>query len=219
METTETADTGAIRSKLYEMGFRFPLRFDLILQNHVGFRRLAETFGEGSLKYPPGNWMKGFQESVYINHAMEHLRLYLAKDTTEDHLAHALWNLYALTYVQEKLPHLLDLTGQEWPPVKLCEPMGAVQAECEEQSLKQDEVDEVDEAQFSVHFFPVKPTWHEEILDGIENWNGPSWYIICSDWISNQLGNHQYAKRETAILNANQAMWDQWEMYKVVKST
>lgn len=113
---TETADTGAIRSKLYEMGFRFPLRYDLLVDNDVGFRRLAEAFGEGLLKYKPRNWKKGFPESVFINHIQEHLRLHLTGDQTEDHLAHACWNLYALMFVQERLPHLMDLTEKSWPP-------------------------------------------------------------------------------------------------------
>ncbi len=112
LPTRVTTDTGAIRETEYHKGPRgYPLRFDLILSNDVGFRRLAETFGEGFLKYGADNWKKGFKESVLVNHALEHIRLHIAKDTTEDHVTHALWNLYTLTWVQENLPQLMDLTG------------------------------------------------------------------------------------------------------------
>lgn len=103
-------ETGAVRAKEYAQEGEFPIRLDLILQNYVALRRLGETFGEGSLKYPPGNWMKGFKQSVLLNHAMEHLRLYMAGDTKEDHLAHACWNLMSLMWFEEKGPaSLFDL--------------------------------------------------------------------------------------------------------------
>ncbi len=114
--TSTTASTGAVRSKLYEMGHQFELRYDLMLDNDVAMRRIAEVFGEGFRKYPFRNWKKGFPESVYINHAFEHLRMYLTGDQSEDHIAHACWNLMALMFAQERLPELLDLTSQPWPP-------------------------------------------------------------------------------------------------------
>lgn len=100
---SETTDTGAIRDKVYSLGpHGFPLRFDLVLSNDVGFRRLAETFGEGFLKYGADNWKKGFTESNLLCHALEHIRLYLSGDRGEDHVTHAMWNLYTLTWMQEK---------------------------------------------------------------------------------------------------------------------
>lgn len=116
---TETADTGAVRSKLYELGYRFELRYDLMLDNDVAMRRIAEVFGEGFRKYPFRNWKKGFPESVYINHAFEHLRMHITGDTTEDHIAHATWNLMSLMFTQERRPELLDITNQSWPPFPL----------------------------------------------------------------------------------------------------
>jgi len=113
----ETADTGAVRSTLYPPGKQFPARYDLLFRNAVAMRRLAETFGEGAAKYGDDNWMKGFKESVYISHALEHIRLYLAGNREEDHLAHASWNLLSLMWVQENLPKLIDLSHEKSPSV------------------------------------------------------------------------------------------------------
>jgi hypothetical protein len=106
----ETESTGAVRNKLYPMGAHFPARYDLLLRNAEAMKRLAETFGEGFDKYGADNWMKGFKESMYLSHGIEHLRLYAAGDASEDHLAHATWNLMALMWVQANRPDLLDLT-------------------------------------------------------------------------------------------------------------
>lgn len=108
--TSETASTGAERTSMYPKGEKFAARYDLMFRNDVGMRRLAETWGEGFEKYGADNWMKGFPASVFISHALEHIRLYLSGDRSEDHLAHGAWNLLALCWVEEKKPELLDLT-------------------------------------------------------------------------------------------------------------
>ncbi len=108
--TTETASTGAIRSQLYPKGAKFPARYDLMMRNGAGMRRLAETYGEGVARYSPDNWMNGFDESVMISHALEHLRLHLAGDKTEDNLAHSCWNLMTLMWIEENKPELMDIT-------------------------------------------------------------------------------------------------------------
>ena len=108
METSP--DTGAVRSKLYakEHGDAFPPRYDLI---HPDFlRRLAETMGEGQAKgYPPHNWMRGFEDTVYFQHAMNHLELWRMGDKTEDHLAHAAFNIMGLMFIQDHMPELVTL--------------------------------------------------------------------------------------------------------------
>lgn len=110
--TRETSATGAVRETLYHKGpGGFPLRYDLVFSNEVGLRRIAETFGEGFLKYGAHNWKQGFPESVLLNHAFEHLRKWMAGDRTEDHLSHAMWNIYTLMWVEEQMPELLDVTG------------------------------------------------------------------------------------------------------------
>ena len=112
---TERAATGAERSQLYPTTCNqfyptFPTRIDLVFTNPVAMERLGQTYGEGASKYPPHNWKKGFPESVLLAHVYEHLRKYQDGDFSEDHLAHAAWNLHTLMYVQEKQIELLDLT-------------------------------------------------------------------------------------------------------------
>lgn len=106
----EKAETGAVRSSMYPPGAKFPARYDLLFRNAAGLRRLAEAYGEGVAKYGPDNWMNGFPESVMVSHALEHFRLFMAGDTSEDHLAHAAWNVMTLIWIQENKPELLDLT-------------------------------------------------------------------------------------------------------------
>lgn len=83
-------------------------RFDLITP--VGLRRLAETYGEGSLKYGDENWLKGIDTKNLMNHALTHLNKYMAGDKTEDHLAHAAWNLFAIMHNEELLPKMQNIT-------------------------------------------------------------------------------------------------------------
>lgn len=109
----EEASTGAKRSSLYPKGAQFPARYDLMWRNAAGMRRLAEAWGEGFNKYGADNWFKGFAESVLISHTLEHIRLYLAGDKTEDHLGHCSWNILALCWIEENKPELLDLTKPE----------------------------------------------------------------------------------------------------------
>jgi hypothetical protein len=87
-------------------------RFDLVTNNDVGFRRLAETYGEGAVKYGDHNWKKGLSESNLINHGLAHLQQYLSGDRSEDHIAHLIWNFYTLMWMQEHRPDLMDLSAQ-----------------------------------------------------------------------------------------------------------
>lgn len=80
-------------------------RYDLI--NTVGLRRLAETYAEGSKKYGDSNWQKGIPSPDLMNHAETHIQAWKNGDTSEDHIAHAVWNLFTLMYTEERLPHLI----------------------------------------------------------------------------------------------------------------
>ena len=97
--------TGAVRGE--EKFNRFPARFDLI--SYIGERRLAETYGEGSVKYGDDNWLKGIPLKNLMNHAKDHINKYLGGDTNEDHLAHAAWNLFAAMHMEESNPSMNDL--------------------------------------------------------------------------------------------------------------
>ncbi len=97
-----TYSTGAVRSADAEA-----TRFDLVPQ--VGLRRLAETCAEGAAKYGDRNWEQGFPATSLLNHALRHVHLWLVGDDTEDHLAHAAWNLFALMHFEEEMPSMIDV--------------------------------------------------------------------------------------------------------------
>lgn len=42
-----------------------------------------------------------------LNHAVRHLYLWLQGDTSEDHLAHAAWNIFAIMHFEEARPELI----------------------------------------------------------------------------------------------------------------
>jgi hypothetical protein len=110
----ETYNTGAIRSELYGQDpLGFDIRLDLVMMNGEALRRLAAAYGEGAVKYDKDpdtvNWMKGFPESVLLKHAIEHLICHLEGDKTEDHLAHATWNLFTAMWQEKYKPELMDL--------------------------------------------------------------------------------------------------------------
>lgn len=89
---------------------KFPPRFDLL--PFEGLRRWAEAFGEGSLKYGDGNFRKGMEDRCLLQHALTHLFLYQAGDTTEDHLGHAMWNIGMLCKMEKERPELMVLREQ-----------------------------------------------------------------------------------------------------------
>jgi len=86
-------------------------RFDLI--SPVGLRRIAETYGEGSLKYGDENWLKGIDARNLMNHAQTHINKYMSGDRSEDHLAHASWNLFAIMHFEELMPKMINITSRK----------------------------------------------------------------------------------------------------------
>ncbi len=94
-----TFSTGAVRSSDCANE-----RWDLI--SPVGLRRVAETCAEGAKKYSDFNWEKGMPVSEMLNHGIRHIYLYASGDRSEDHLAHAAWNLLGAMHSEELWPHL-----------------------------------------------------------------------------------------------------------------
>lgn len=99
MSDTITFPTGAVRSS-----DRAKQRYDLI--SPIGLRRLAETCHEGAEKYSDYNWEKGMPIAEMLNHAAAHIYAYLSGDRSEDHLAHAAWNLFGAMHSEELWPEL-----------------------------------------------------------------------------------------------------------------
>jgi hypothetical protein len=98
--------TGAVRGSDAEN-----VRFDLITP--IGLRRLAETCAEGAKRYGDRNWEKGMPASVMLNHALRHIYLWIDGDTSEDHIAHATWNLMAIMHFEETMPQLIDVPSRQ----------------------------------------------------------------------------------------------------------
>lgn len=101
-----TFPSGAVRGTDAEN-----VRFDLITP--IGLRRLAETCAEGARKYGDRNWEKGMPASVMLNHAIRHIYLWLQGDRSEDHLAHANWNIMAVCHFEETMPDLIDVPSRK----------------------------------------------------------------------------------------------------------
>ena len=89
------------------------VRFDLITP--IGLRRLAETCAEGSKKYGDRNWERGIPASQMLNHAIRHIYLWIQGDRTEDHLAHAAWNVLGVAHFEEAMPEMIDVPTQKQP--------------------------------------------------------------------------------------------------------
>ena len=70
------------------------------------FLSVGHACHEGAVKYDDFNWEHGFPVHDLLNHAIRHLLLDLQGDTTEDHLGHASWNLFAAIHSHELWPHL-----------------------------------------------------------------------------------------------------------------
>lgn len=100
-----TFSTGAVRGTDAEN-----VRFDLITP--IGMRRLAETCAEGAKKYGSRNWLRGIPASVMLNHAIRHLYLWLEGDRSEDHLAHAAWNVLGVCHFEEAMPEMIDVPAR-----------------------------------------------------------------------------------------------------------
>jgi hypothetical protein len=100
-----TFSTGAVRGTDAEN-----VRYDLITP--IGLRRLAETCAEGAKKYGPFNWQRGIPASVMLNHAIRHIYLWLEGDRSEDHLAHASWNILGVCHFEEEMPAMIDVPSR-----------------------------------------------------------------------------------------------------------
>jgi len=85
--------TGAVRSCEADNE-----RWDLI--PFIGLLRLARTCAEGARRYGVGNWLRGIPIENLLDHAIRHLFFYIAGDRSEDHLAHAAWNILAACHME-----------------------------------------------------------------------------------------------------------------------
>lgn len=74
-------------------------RFDLI--SPFAIKRLAQVYERGAAKYDDRNWEKGAPYCRFLDSALRHINQYLSRETDEDHLAQAAWNLLAIMHFEE----------------------------------------------------------------------------------------------------------------------
>lgn len=77
-------------------------RYDLIPP--VPLKRLADLYARGAEKYDDHNWAKGMNTSRILASLLRHIEAYRLGDKTEDHLAAAAWNAFAIMHFE----------GTEW---------------------------------------------------------------------------------------------------------
>jgi hypothetical protein len=96
MADNEVFSTGAVRDNQTDK-----LRYDLM--SPLAARRIAQVFTKGAKKYGDRNWEKGMPFSRVLASALRHIESYKLGDVSEDHLAHAAWNLEALLHYEEMI--------------------------------------------------------------------------------------------------------------------
>lgn len=99
-------DLGVVFNTGAKRGTENTARYDLI--SPIALRRWAETCDEGAKKYGVGNALKGIPCSNLLNHAMNHIEKWRSGDRSEDHLAHAFWNIGMMMHFEERLPEMID---------------------------------------------------------------------------------------------------------------
>lgn len=102
-------NTGAVRSADCEQ-----TRYDLITP--VGLKAVARTYAEGMQKFGYCNWENGMPVTDLLNHAIAHIYNFLGGDRSEDHLAHATWNLLGAVHSMELWPEL----NKQWLRTENC---------------------------------------------------------------------------------------------------
>jgi hypothetical protein len=73
-------------------------RFDLIPSGPL--YRLAMVYSRGAKKYGDRNWEKGQPITRYMASAMRHLLAWSVGLQDEDHLAQAVWNIFAMMHTE-----------------------------------------------------------------------------------------------------------------------
>lgn len=79
-------------------------------------RRVSIKYQQGAEAYGERNWEKGIPYSSLIDSAQRHIDQFLDRDSTEDHLAAAVWNLNALMHFEKWRPDLDNRPSRDLPP-------------------------------------------------------------------------------------------------------
>lgn len=92
----EQYESGAMREPASGRG-----RYDLLPPYPL--ERLAKHYENGAVKYADRNWEKGLPTGRCMDSAIRHLFQYLDGDNVEDHLAAAVWNLFAIMHFEREI--------------------------------------------------------------------------------------------------------------------
>ena len=65
-------------------------------------RRVALVYAEGAQHYSDRGWEDGMSYTSVVDHLMEHLTRYWSGDRSEDHLAKAVFGLFALMFYDDR---------------------------------------------------------------------------------------------------------------------
>lgn len=87
----------------------------------VGLKRLGQRYEYGHRKYGASdNYKAGLPTDQCWNSAFRHLIAYLEGDNTEDHLAAAAWNCFAIMEIETNRPEFQTIkTRQQYSPEDL----------------------------------------------------------------------------------------------------
>ncbi|MEK3917199.1 dATP/dGTP diphosphohydrolase domain-containing protein [Paenibacillus sp. FSL H7-0331] len=85
-------------------------RYDLV--SPYALRRLAQRYEDGLEKYSERNWEKGQPVSRCYDSAIRHMNQYIMGMDDEDHLAAAVFNIFAIMHFEEIIPHMQDLPNR-----------------------------------------------------------------------------------------------------------
>lgn len=96
-------------------------------------KRLADWCEIGGIKYGDRNWEKGMPYDHPLDSCLRHINKWLMRMTDEDHLAAAVWNLFALMHYEachmdrfDNIPRYLEARRlpeeQSWPETVVMNP-------------------------------------------------------------------------------------------------
>jgi hypothetical protein len=94
VEDLQTLSSGAKRDNASGKG-----AFELV--STFALTRLAKVYEKGAIQKGYRNWEKGFNFSRATQSALRHINQFIEGEKTEDHLAQACWNLFAIMHFQE----------------------------------------------------------------------------------------------------------------------
>lgn len=93
--------TGAIRNAA-------PGKLKMSLVPHKEFQRVMKRYAEGAENFGNHNWSNGMPLSELYDSAQRHMTAWFLKETDEDHLAAACWNMLCAMWMEKHKPEMDD---------------------------------------------------------------------------------------------------------------